>query len=456
MKKCFFYFFALLASSLGIAFSSPSSESVPVLRISGEYSAANLEKSKIKSVTICLDDDEWISKVANIVNFDLDFTDQIRTDLKLYKKELTNKVLDRLFKQGISFCIAISKIENLKISSSHTSNMNELNHSLLVTKVYNTYSKALVSNYVVPYKEKDYIDTGHLISDSILKPLTGDSISLAKIAYCKTIAPTERMICVADYACKKENIVVSNKSINIAPSWHPWLPLIFYTQFTKSNNRLMSVNLNKGDHKVVTSFEGLNMQPVFSQNGRRVVLCLSVKGNSELYLYDHDESMQAGKKTYKQLTNNNANNVAPCLLADENIVFCSDLDSRWPQLYHLNTKNGAVRRLTSENYCVSPSYSKKPNAIVYSKYVNGVFQIFEMKVDLEGRVINNKQITFGPGDKQEPSWSPCGRYIAFTYYFLNNEGIRTSQIAIMNVLAKKIRIVSSGNDQKSYPVWRTV
>lgn len=452
MKRIFLKLFLLfIFSNYGFSLIN----ALTSFRISGNYSSSKLDKSKIKTIILCSDEDKWLGNVAKIINNDLDFTDQIKVDLKLYKQKLTDDVLEKLFKQGIVFCIALSKVDNFKVLP-NIKTTNESAQSLLTVSVYNTFSKQVIDSKVLPFKEKDPIDCGHIISDSILKVLTGNSICLNKLAYCKTIAPNVRNICISDYLCQNEKVIVANNAVNIAPNWHPWLPIIFYTQFTKSNNRLMSVNFTRGEHKVVASFEGLNMQPAFSQNGRRVVLCLTINGNSELYLYDHDESLKVGKKTYKQLTNNNATNVSPCLVAKENIVFCSDVDSKLPQLCYLDLHTGKVRKLTTDSYCVSPSYCKKTDAILYSKYVNGVFQIFEMKLDSQGKVLANKQLTFGPGDKQEPSCSPCGHYVAFTYYFVNNNNERTSQIAIMNISTKKIRIVSSGNDQKSYPVWRLV
>ena len=53
----------------------------------------------------------------------------------------------------------------------------------------------------------------------------------------------------------------------------PDVPVLFYSENTLSNSRLMMSNMF-GKRRVVCSFDGLNMQPAFSEDGNEIVFCL--------------------------------------------------------------------------------------------------------------------------------------------------------------------------------------
>jgi len=264
----------------------------------------------------------------------------------------------------------------------------------------------------------------------------------------------QKVVCVSDYACKQNKVVLSTRRINIAPSWHTTLKQLFYSQITRENNRLMAVDLKTGRHKVVCSYNGLNMQPAFSEDGKKVVICLSGgRGNSDLYLFDQDVCKKMGKRVFKQLTGNGANNLSPCLLSNGNVLFCSDYGSGKPQICYLDTKEKKITRLTNSRFCcASPSFCKQTNRVIYARPVRGIFQLFTFSLD----DINNaksKQITFGGWDKHEPSWSKCGKYAVFSMDVIGKNKRRVPQIAAINYLSKKIRVLTKGREPKSYPRW---
>ena len=216
----------------------------------------------------------------------------------------------------------------------------------------------------------------------------------------------------------------------------------------------MSVDLKTGKHKIICSYPGLNMQPAFTPSGNRAVLCLSGgRGNSELYLYDPSACKKAGRKVFKPLTNNRGHNVSPCVLANNDVVFCSDFASGQPQIYYLNMKTKQVRRLTSgKGYCAAPSYCAKTNKLVYIRPVKGAFQLFSLSLD-NLNAVGETQITSCAGSKQEPSWSECGRYIIFSIDQNYSKRQKVPQIAAMNYNSGQIRIMTNDQTPKSFPRW---
>ena len=272
---------------------------------------------------------------------------------------------------------------------------------------------------------------------------------LSSLAYCKRLSNNHKVICVSDYLCQNEITLVKAKTLNVAPRWHSKVPYLFYTQFTKNNNRLMSVNLKNRKHNIVASYKGLNMHPSFSPDGTKAVLCFSGGENSELYLYDQTLCKKYGKRIYTKLTNNGGNNISPTLLENDNVIFCSDFQTRLPQIYYLNNKNKKTIRLTHGGYCAAPSYCAKNNNVIYTKVVNHVFQLFIMNFNKKVE----KQLTFDKFDKHEPFWSECGNYIIFTFDCKDDANFRVAQIAVLNINSGKIRVLTHDFRPKSYPCW---
>ena len=58
------------------------------------------------------------------------------------------------------------------------------------------------------------------------------------------------------------------------------------------------------------------------------------------------------------------------------------------------------------------------------------------------------QITGDAGNKEEPSWSPCGNYLLFS-----REKNSKSRLAILNVLTNERRFITPPNQHVSYPAW---
>ncbi|MBD3231134.1 hypothetical protein GF322_00575 [Candidatus Dependentiae bacterium] len=395
------------------------------------------QHEKIKILSIILNDQSFLSKVAKIIQFDLEFADQLEMQIKKSNNFLNKNIETKLCNKGFSLLLYLSKTnDNIKLT------LKDLN------------SESIIIDKEFIFDQKNKILSIHKISDELIKILTGEeSVTLSSIAYCKLVSPKQKVICLSDYAGKKEKIIIPQKTINVAPCWHSQAPVLFYSQFTKRNNRLMSINLETKQNKIICSYDGLNMQPSFSPDGKKAVLCLSGGKNSELYLYDYNLCKKYNKRVFVPITKNCGNNSSPHLLENGDIIFCSDYQTGYPQIYYYKKAKKTIKRLTSgHGYCAAPSYCPKTNNIVYTRIVNGTFQLFTLNLDNFKNIVE-KQITFGPGDKHEPSFSPCGNFIAFSYDFPSKNPYKVAQIAALNCNSGNIRVLTSNQYHKSYPRW---
>lgn len=238
-----------------------------------------------------------------------------------------------------------------------------------------------------------------------------------------------------------KKIIVDTHTINFAPRWHPKKRLLYYSQHTPRNVRLMSVD-GYSRKSIVTDFEGLNLTPAISPNGQ-IVVSLSSSGYEKLYRYDYDAVNKLNKFT--ALTDSQMHAISPSFIDEDHIVFCAiESVHKLPRIAILDISNHSATFLTGHTFCVSPAYSAAKNKIAYCKKINGVQQIFYYDLNTKTHV----QITNTPGDKDECSWSPCGNYLVFTEQ-LNKE----SRIALWNMLNKSLIYLSPKGESWSFPTW---
>lgn len=292
------------------------------------------------------------------------------------------------------------------------------------------------------------------LADELWPTLTGQAgFFSTRIAFCKEV-PNKKvrgfkqigLVCpYANPATQKyadfQDRLMHGKLF--APRWNNDLsnPLLLYSESTLSNVRLMSIDLQR-KRKIVSNFEGLNVLPTFSTDGKKVVYCLSRNGKSQLYLYEFDA--QNKKAFLKRLTRNEGNNISPVLCDNGDIVFCSDSNSRGPQICYYHADTNMIDKLTSGGYCACPSLCAKTNALAYCKSVNGIMQVFLYNMQTK----KHEQVTFDNGNKEECTWSPCGTYLAFTV-----DGGNTSRIAVLNLLTKERVFITPANERCTYPSW---
>ena len=433
--------FILLITPLNLFADLPKEASVDASDFSVQIENSVRQYSPIKCLMLNIGDSELLNKVSRIVKFDLEFTDQLEVELNKTNNEVETRVLEKQFEKGFSLCLYMKEIKPHSIQVTLKATTDLASDKPIFDKTFN------ISDEKIVYQS-------HQISDELIPKLTNEKgPTLSTLAYCKQISRSSKVVCVADYACKKEKVVVGTRAINVAPCWHTQAPVLYFSQLTKKKGKLMSVDLNTKEQRTVCAYDGLNMQPSFSKDGSQAILCLSGGGNSELYLYDQNLCERLGRRAFKQITTNGGNNVCPCVLENGDIVFCSDYETPWPQIYYFDFKNKTSTRLTNgKGYCAAPSYNSQNKSVVYSRIVSGTFQIF--KISLNDFKHPEQQITFSAGHKHEPAWSPCGNYLAFTHDTkTGRKGKMVPQIAVMNCKSGKVHTLTDSNEAKSFPAW---
>jgi len=384
---------------------------------------------------------DQLQQVAQRLRDDLMFSGQFEVTVQPFEKISTKKEMQHLFDQGYPLAIFINQAKH--------------DHAI-EWRIYDTARAAMVKGKKYTKHGTDTNGWAHNIADAMWRELTGQSgFFSTKIAYCKQIKRDNKRsikhICMADYDGQHEQVLVDTSTVNVVPRWNHDLrnPLVFYSEYTNANVRLMMVNMKK-QRRIASNFDGINMLTSFSDDGKKVVYCVS-RGDGSCQLYYHEKGIfkrlqYTDPVTRKSLSQ--GNNVSPTLTADgKTVFFCSDFLTNRPQVFAYDLATGQVERITDGGYCASPSYCAKKNCIAYIKRIDGVMQVCMYDIKTK----KHTQLTQGPGNKDECSWSPCGNYILAAVDQGGN-----SRIAIYNLLTSQWRYVTPNLAQCDYPAWSPV
>lgn len=373
-----------------------------------------------------------IKKITDRLQKDLEWSDQCIVKMEHVAKLVHQSDIKKLFSADVSAAIFLSQ-----------------EHNDIIWRLYDLESLQMLSGKKIVQSKQTPDMIAHKIADEIWPQLFGcQSCFRSKIAFCKQIWRKKygrekpyKQIWVADFDGSNPQLFIDAPTVSFAPRWNndSTCPLLLYSENTLSNVQLVLSNMF-GKRKVICHFDGLNMQPTFCKDGKKVIFCLSKDGSSQLYLSYIDELTKQRK--YERLTFNTGQNIAPCFIDNNTVAFVSDFETHKPQIYLLNLTTRAIKRISNGGYCACPNYSAVRNQLVYSKMIGAGMQLFTY--DFASGV--HTQLTTSPGSKEEGSWSICGNYIVFGY----NKG-NIARIAQLNVITGKIKFLTNEQQACSYP-----
>lgn len=96
--------------------------------------------------------------------------------------------------------------------------------------------------------------------------------------------------------------------------------------------------------------------------------------------------------------------------------------------------------------CRQPNWSPVGDLILYQRIENGQWEIFI--IETNGN--NPRQVTHGPGDKTDASFSPDGQWIVFS---MEREDIKNANLFIISIDGVEIIRVTEGGSYDGAPSW---
>jgi len=212
-------------------------------------------------------------------------------------------------------------------------------------------------------------------------------------------------IYMADYDGESQRRLTVQKSLNITPTWSPDARSFAYSSYRRGQPNIFISNIYQGTLEELTKIAGNNFTPSWSPDGTRLCFASTRDGNTELYVVNRDGS------NLRRLTNHPASDITPTWSpSGTQIAFTSDRTGT-PQIYIVGADGLGLQKLTSEPYADRATWSPAPlNEIAYAARTGPGMDIKVMS--LATREV--RQLTFGEGTNESPSWAPNGRHLAFT------------------------------------------
>ena len=224
-------------------------------------------------------------------------------------------------------------------------------------------------------------------------------------------------IYISDYDGANQRRVTVNRTLNIAPVWSPDGRALVYTSYRRGFPDLFVSHIYDGKQEQPTGGTSQNYLASWSPDGNRIAFTSNRDGNAELYVMDRSGG------NVRRITNHPAIDTTPTWSpTGTQLAFTSDRTGR-PQIYVVGA-DGLNPRMISRGsaHCDRATWSPAPfNELAYVCRSGPGFDIFIYDF-ASGET---RQITFGEGTNESPSYAPNGRHLAFVSTRSKNNHIYT-------------------------------
>lgn len=246
-----------------------------------------------------------------------------------------------------------------------------------------------------------------------------------------------REIYIADYDGENQRRVTIQRSLNITSTWSPDGRSIAYTSYRRGPSHIFISNIFQGTiEEPTTSSTGQEFLPAWSPDGSRIAFTSTRDGNTEIYVMNRDGSNP------KRITSNPGIDTTPTWSpSGTEIAFTSDRTGT-PQIYIVGADGLGLRQLTHEAYADRATWSAS-NQIAYAARTGpgNDLKIMELGTGVV------RQLTFGEGTNESPSFSANGRHLAFM-----STRAGKYQIFTMAIDGKDLRQITRVGDNRQ-PDW---
>lgn len=311
-------------------------------------------------------------------------------------------------------------------------------------RLWDVFSAKQLAGIRLASTPQNWKRTAHKASDAIYKALTGEEGYFdSRIVFIDEKGPKtnrRKRLGIMDQDGANPQYLLGGSDLIITPKFAPNSQTITFMSYETLPPQLYMLDIESGRRELLGSFPGMTNAANFSPDGRKLLLTMERRGNSDVYLMD------LTSRSTSRLTSDPGIDTSASFSPDgKKIVFNSDRGGS-SQLYVMDADGTDQKRISfGEGRYNAPSWSPRGDKIAFVKSLGGEFSIGVM--DIDGK---NERLLTDAWHVDIPTWSPNGRVIAFSKESRGQNS--TSEVWSVDLTGQNLRRINTPG-QASDPAW---
>lgn len=283
---------------------------------------------------------------------------------------------------------------------------------------------------------RDFRMAVHRVSDRVVEWATGDpGIAATRIVFRRKTGDGTSDIFGIDYDGENLTRLTSENTIVYSPDLSPNGTHLLYVSYDQGRPIVYEKDLRTGNRRTISSVDGLNVTPVYSPDGDRILLARTAGDHTELFELRRNPLGAPRRITYTS----SGETLNAAYSPDGNRIAVTSSPLGLPQIYVMSISGGAPQLISryvfgERGYATSPDWAPENGRIAYQAWIENSFQIVAVSPDGSDR-----RVLTSAGSNEDPSWAPDGRHLVFA-----SAGARGRALLILDTVSGRVRTLTSG------------